>query len=233
MNKILGLALGVALAAPVAFGQTNVLSQNAVGYVKVTIPDGGLALIRPDFEQLDPSVPADMNNLIGDQLPNGSQAHIWDVGTSAYVTELKGGRAGAWPNPGRVVERGEAFWLEIPDSSGQADWDVYIMGEVPGANNNSETSSVLAISGVDAVGYPFPAAIVWGETSLATNLPLDSLLHLWNIDTQSYESFLKGGRGGDWGAAETKVIEPGTAFWVEVGDASVIDWTEAKPYNWP
>ena len=233
MRRILGTALGLIMMAPLAHGQ-NVLSQNAVGYVRVTIPDGGLALLRPDFEQIDPSVPADMFNLIGDQLPDGSLAHIWDVTTSSYVSELKGGRSGAWPNPGREVARGEAFWLQVPSGSGQAEWDVYIMGEVPGTNNASESSTVTGIAGVDAVGYPFPAAVTWSNTTLSAQLPNGSAMHIWNIATQSYDSFTKGGRAGDWGpVGNAVVIEPGTAFWVDVADASVIDWTEVKPYDWP
>jgi hypothetical protein len=242
MKRILGLVCGIALVAPLAFGQTNVLSQNAVGYVKVTIPDGGLALVRHDFEALDPAVSNTMKNLIGDQLPNDSVAYIWDV-SSGYVIETKGGRSGDWPANGREVFRGEAFWLQVPPASGQAEWDVYLMGEVPGANNGSESSTVTGINNVDAVGYPFPAAVVWGTTSLANDLPNGSEIFFWDIDGslganggagQGYVSYAKGGRSGDWGTeGNNVVIEPGTAFWVLVGDSSTIDWTETKPYTWP
>lgn len=56
--KRLVLAVIVAAAALALFcyAQTNqVLSRNAVGYVKVTCPRGGLVLVRMDFESLDGS----------------------------------------------------------------------------------------------------------------------------------------------------------------------------------
>jgi hypothetical protein len=42
MKRVIALALGIAVVGGAAFAQTNqVLSRNAVGYVRVDIPPGG------------------------------------------------------------------------------------------------------------------------------------------------------------------------------------------------
>lgn len=232
MKRIFVVALCMAFLAPMTYGQSNVLSQNAVGYVKLTIPKGGLALARLDFESLDPSVIANARNLIGDQLPTDSAVFIWDVATSQYIPETKGSRSG-WPNSENSLDRGTAFWIQVPDTAAEESYDVYLMGEVPGANNNSETNTIEGIEGIDALGYAYPAAIDWTNTQLSALLPSGSTIFIWDIATQAYLPFNKGARSG-WGATgNALVLDPGTSFWVDVGDDSIIDWTEVKPYDWP
>lgn len=240
MKRLLGIACTVAMAAPLAFGQASVFSQNAVGYVRVNVPRGvaplgGLALVRLDFEPLDPLAPNNTINVLGDQVPTGSRVHVWrsDIGgTGGYCSETKT-RSG-WPASCGVIERGEAFWIEIPPAAAEPSYNVYLMGEVPGANNDSETLTINVATGIDAVGYPYPAAIAWADTTIAAPLPAGARIHFWNISgpsAQSYTSHTKTRSGWPTAALDT-IIEPGTAFWIENPGAAV-DWTEAKPYAWP
>ena len=234
MKKILGIACAVAMAAPLAFGQASVFSQNAVGYVRVKVPaQGELNLVRQDFLPLDPSVPPNMLNLVGDQLPTGSNAFIWDStaneGLGGYIFEQKSARGG-WGN-GTEIAPGQAFWLQTP-AADPNDYFVYLMGEVPGANNDSEEVTIAGVAGFDAVGYGFPAAIAFGDTDLAEKLPTNSNVFFWNVETQGYQFFQKQARGGWPNDALDFVIEPGTSFWVENVGAP-IDWVESKPYAWP
>ena len=238
MKKLLGIACVVAVTAPLAFAQTNVLSQNAVGYVRVTVPGSGdLNLCRLDFLPLDPLVPNNVANVVGDQLPAGSSAFIWDStlngGVGGYVLVAKGARAG-WPTTGAgamEIDQGVAFWLKTPEAD-LTDYNVYLMGEVPGANNDSETKTIAGLQGLDAVGYPYPAAIAFGDTTLQTALPGGATVFFWDVDAQGYQFFSKGARAGWTAEALDFVIEPGTSFWVQNPGAAV-DWTEVKPYVWP
>lgn len=238
MKKMLGIALGLAMLAPLAFGQTNVLSQNAVGYVKVKVPGNGrLNLCRLDFLPLNPAVPNTIGNIVGDQLPAGSNAFIWDPtlngGLGGYILQNKSARSG-WPTAGAPeVETGDAFWLQTPAADATS-YDVYLMGEVPGANNNSETKTIAGLAGFDAVGYPYPAAIAFSNTTLQTALPSGANVFFWQVDNnpQGYAFFNKSARSGWSSAALAFVIQPGTAFWVE-NPGAPINWTETKPYAWP
>ena len=233
MKKMACLIVGLTTMATMALGQgqSNVFSANAVGYVKITANRGNLVLIRTDFLNISGSNDT-MQSLIGDQVPLNSQAHIWDRDTDSYVTELRGGRAGDWPSNGREVAPGDAFWIEIPDSAPDASYDMFVMGEVPGDNNNSESNNIPGID-FDAIGFPYPVATNWGDTSLAIDAPLGSQVHFWDPTNQTYVSAIKGGRAGDWDAAtKAKMIQPGEAFWLEVG-AGTLDWDVTKPYNYP
>lgn len=238
MRNIFILALCMTIMATLSYGQTNVLSQNAVGYVKVTVPRDGLALVRLDFLPIDPADDPIIANIIGDQLPILSKAHIWDSdagagGLGGYISVTK--TLSGWPTTGNgatPINQGDAFWLEVPASAAEPEYDVYLMGEVPGKNNNQETNTVFGSGGVDAIGYPYPSAIAWGDTTLAPVLPPTSKLHIWDPYKDGiggYDSRTKTISG--WGTANDIIIEPGTAFWVET--ASSFEWDEEKPYTWP
>ena len=67
-KTIIALAV-IALVAPLAFGQ-EVLSRNAVGYVKVTAPKGKFTLVSMDFVDMGGGKTA--SDILGDQLPAGS-----------------------------------------------------------------------------------------------------------------------------------------------------------------
>ena len=87
MKRSIGVILGILLACRSwAFGQTNVLSQNAGGYVKVSINEGDLAMVSYDFLDIDGN-PTTASDVIGDQLPLGSRLFLWDAGSQAYVIE--------------------------------------------------------------------------------------------------------------------------------------------------
>lgn len=225
MKKLLSLVAAALVMGTMAYGQTNVLSQNAVGYVKVTVDAGDLALVRNDFVNIDGS-PVTIPTLLGDQVPANSVAHVWDRVGGSYASVTKGGRG--WPaGATNELMRGDAFFLQIPAAAAEASYDVYLLGEVP-----ADAEATVANIQVDAIGYPYPAAVNWTATTLSESMAASDTLHVWDQATQTYVSITKGGRG--WpAAADTVVIEPGQAFWVETAAATPADWTETKPYDWP
>ncbi|RKX32994.1 MAG: hypothetical protein DRP22_01375 [Verrucomicrobia bacterium] len=228
--KRLVLAVIVAAAALALFcyAQTNqVLSRNAVGYVQVSVPSGGYALVSLNFESLDGS-DLTIADVVGDQLPVGSYAHIWDRNSKVYQSELR--TRGGWSPGTNVITRGVGFWLEVPSSAATAsEHIVYVMGEVPDSFNQGATTTISNVQGLDALAYPFPSAVVWTNTALASNALVGDYLHVWNVTSQSYNSYLKT-RGG-WTTPDNFTIEPGQSFWFETSGTQ--DWTEIKPYTWP
>jgi len=228
--KRLVLAVIVAAAALALFcyAQTNqVLSRNAVGYVQVSVPSGGLALVSLDFKSLDGS-DMTINDVVGDQLPRGSYAYIWNRATKTYNAESRG--RGGWSPGTNVIEPGIGFWLEVPRTAATADHHVvYIMGEVPDSFNNGATCTIQNITVLDALGYPFPVGIPWTNTALASNAVNGDYLYVWNTTNQTYDAYSKG-RGG-WSTPPNFTIQPGQAFWFETSMTQ--NWTEVKPYTWP
>lgn len=223
MKRMISLAVGSLVMATMAFGQTNVLSQNAVGYVKVTIEPGDLALLRYDFEQIDAS-PSTLSNTIGDQVPNGSNAYLWDRSAKSWVIAAKGSRG--W-SPDSAITRGDAFFLQVP--AGGATAEVFMLGEVPGSNNGADTTVIDNVEG-DAIGFPYPAATTLSAMDIANQAASGANVYLWDQVNQAWSAPVnKGSRG--W--SSDPVIEPGQGFFITTSIGSLVDATETKPYTWP
>lgn len=67
-------------------------------------------------------------------------------------------------------------------------------------------------------------SLVFGETSVASEAPVDSFVYFWDTTAQSWIAGLKSGKG--WGPAQaTKVLEPGEGFFLQ-GDPLAVDDVE-------
>lgn len=235
MKKAVGIILGVVMLAPVAMSQ-EVLSANAVGYVKLSLPaDGSLLLARHDFVNIDGSATV-LSDLLGLDLPDGTTVFKWDRAAQQYVLPaptLSEDFAGvkSWSRTDIELERGDAFFIQ--NGPGAPVADVVLVGEVPGANNSSDTTVISPAEGF--TGYPYPASIALEDTALADAVPVDTTVFIWNAEAQSYnlpgptksEDF-----AGNITWTGNPTINPGEGFWVDAGGANV-EVTETKPYDWP
>jgi hypothetical protein len=218
MKKVLVGLIAVAMVASLGFAQTEVESVNVVGFNKITIEAGELALVTPPFESFGD---ATLEDLVGDQLPQGSGAFIWDRANSIYIasSRTKAGWSGT-----NVIHRGDGFWLS---NAGAEPATVALMGEVPADYNNSATTTVSEISGTDAVGYAYPTDIVWTNTTLAQTVDSGSGLFIWDEDGQTYAAYSKTKAG--WSTPEGFALKAGRAFWIST--STPVDWTEIAPYD--
>lgn len=225
MKRILGMVLVTAVGASMALAQTStVTSVNAVGYNTIEIPPSGLALVCLPFESFGDS---NIENLIGDQLPEQSKAYIWDRSANAnaggYITATYA-RGGIWDQT-NIILRGDAFWLK---PAGTDTNFVTLLGEVPAEYNNSATTVVGNISGVDAVGYAYPTDVDWTNTALAKSALEKDKMYFWDTAAQAYQT-LTVARGGAWDGTVT--IPAGTAFWFKTDDGRTVSWEEIVPYD--
>jgi hypothetical protein len=233
--KRLGFVVVLAgmVIASLVWAQTNtVLSRNAVGYEKITVPSNGLQLVRLDFVPVDASPGSgsiSVSNLIGNQLPNLSQVWVWDVTNANYVSSGRS-RTGVWV-PDLMIPRGAGMWLK---SAGTSNVDVYLMGEVPGEYATGTSTTNFITSGVTLSGYPYPAAIKFTNTDLYKNSTNLEQLWVWNASVQNYESYGKN-RTGVWTPTTITNLElsPGQGFWYVSKRATTYGWVEPKPYTWP
>ena len=229
MKRTMTLAMAIALTAVVGASATNVLSRNAVGFIQVDVPSNGLVLVTVPFEPLEGS--NNLETVIGDQLPSGSVAFLWDraasSGAGAYVTA--GRTRSGWSQADRILHRGEAFWLSVPAGSATGDvHTVFIKGEVPDSNNGSATTTLSNLNGIEAVGMSYPVDTVWTTTVLSTQLGSGDVIFVWDPAT-GYTTYGKTRSG--WNTPADYVIKAGEAFWINA--SSTIDWEETKPYTWP
>lgn len=234
-SKLTALAIvGGMIVAPIAFAQTNVLSQNAVGYVKVSIDVGDLALVSHDFVDID-GLPTTISDVIGDQLPNGSAAFIWDEGGQAFMSEdyvpAGKGLPPTWQPDTAVIEPGVGFFIEAANLGGPT-YEVFMLGEVPSV----ETNDLTTVPGFTMLGYPYPATEDWTNTALAAAATQNDELFLWDQGSQAYttDSFVPAGKGlpPTW-SNPARTIDPGVGFFYDSAAGGPVVATETKPYAWP
>ena len=239
-KMLLGMAAVAMVATSVQAQSETVTSVNVVGYYSVTIPRGQTALLTPVLESFEIGTVPD---LVGDQLPPGSSAFVWNrtleprrYSSLDYSTPPRGGEATWAGATDLVLLRGDAFWLKVPASAPEEEYTVTFFGEVPADNNAASTTTIYNIAGRDIVAYAYPVDVVFTNTSLASDINIKEIW-MWDErpapDGQRYINYYRetergGGQDGPWVGA-SPVIPAGRAFWVRSTD--IVDWTEVAPYR--
>ncbi len=231
MKKLMAALIAVGMIAGTASAQ-EVLSRNAVGYVKQEINRGEQALLSVNFlslEDVDGEYTA--STLFGDQVPPGSTVYLWNPDGQAYVAENRFVEPIGWqPNTNRF-RLGDSFFLSIDGAAPEESYEVFIMGEVPDATTAPSVTRSI-VEGLTAVSYPYPAEITVEDSELNDILPSGATLYYWDIDTQSYSAINKFVAPIGWQPAGY-VLRPGVGLFIEM-DADVLDgWEELIPYTWP
>ena len=226
MKKTIVIALGLAVMSGSAFAQTNqVLSRNAVGYVKIEAVRSNFHFVANNFFDLNGG-PVTVTNLIGNQVPNGTALFLWDSAAQAYRFENKG--FSGWVPGTNRLNTGRGFWLKIPPTAPSNSYQVYLMGEVPD-KNTSPTSSFPIVTGFNMVSMPYPVSTKFTNTAIAKAAGNGDAAFFWNPVAQSYVFENRGFAGWQPG---TNVVNPGQGFWYKRA-GSQTNWVEPKPYTWP
>jgi hypothetical protein len=219
------------LMGSVAYSQTTqVVSRNAVGYVKKTMQKGQIHLLNFDFLTVDGSA-ATASEVFGDQLPTGTRIFIWDPSAQDYssATEVKG-FAGWLPNT-NDFSQAYGFWLQVPSGVASNEYQVFMMGEVP--DRFTRPTGTVAVAGAPGgaltlIGYPYPVSQPWTNLAIAQNAVNGDRAFFYDTDLMDYVTLVRGFAG--W-VPNDFVVEPGSAFWYRTTTAQV--WEEPKPYVWP
>lgn len=230
MKKLTAILLGTLIASSAALAQTNqVLSRNAVGYVKVNLQSNKLYLVTNPFVNLDGVGDPRLTNVFS-AIPNGGTVSIWNEASVAYDNYSKSTR-GTWSAPSltAVVKRADGVFLRMPTTNSPV--DLFLMGEVPD-RFTAPSSFVARVPGITMVGLPYPVTIRLTNTVTAQQLPNGGTISIWNPDTAQYINYAKSSRG-TWNAeALTANVNPGQGLVIRATNAAS-SWFETKPYTWP
>ena len=224
MKRILVVVLALAFIGGIAFGDpTNqVLSKNAVGYVKVTIPRGALMMIQTPFENLSGAVDFSVGELLGSNIPGGSVAYFWSKADQQYKSENFGTR---WIPGTNRFERGEGLFVRIAANAVSDYYDIFLMGEVPDSIT-APTSEMQFVKGLQMIGYMYPTEIPITNSMLTSVAKGGDALYYWKTNQQwGSENF-----GTRWIPGTLK-LQPGQAYFYKTTNTSL--WSESKPYSWP
>ena len=236
MKKTLWIAIVGALAASVvAASAQEVLSANAVGYIKKTLPAGGqlVAMSIP----LDSMTETDIvfgRTSVAQEAPANSWVYFWNPANQAWVGGIKspvgGGRWGTIQS-NYVLSAGEGFFMKGA-ATNVADVDITITGEVP--PDPSRSRAIPGAGALGTLGNPYPVDFKFGESALALNASPNSWVYFWNPANQAWVGGIKSPVGGGrWGSIQSNyVVQAGEGFFLKEA-AGVTSWTNERPYTWP
>ena len=224
MKKTLWMAIAGALVASVITASAQeVLSANAVGYIKKTLPAGGglVALSVPLNSMTEASIVFGRTSIAA-EAPVNSCAYFW-TGTS-WAGGMKSTKGwGGLSN--RVIAAGEAFFMK-GDPADTQNREVTITGEVP-----EEATLTRAITGggnLTSVANSYPVDFVFGTSSIASNASVNSWAYFWT--GTSWAGGMKSTKG--WGGLSNRTVYAAEGFFLKEVNSG-FTWTNTKPYTWP
>ena len=224
MKKTLWIAIAGALAASViAASAQEVLSANAVGYIKKTLPpNGALVALSIPLNSMSESTIVFGRTSIAQEAPVNSWAYFWTGSSWAGGMKTTKGWAGL---SNRVVVSGEAFFLKGDPADGTAR-EVTITGEVP--DDASLARAVVGSGNLTTIANPFPVDFTFGTSSIASNASVNSWAYFWT--GSSWAGGMKTTKG--WGGLSNRVVLAAEGFFLKEVSTGYT-WTNSKPYTWP
>ena len=227
MKKLMSLVALAVVGSVVAASAQEVLSANAVGYVKRTIPAGGLQIVSIPFDNIasDTGTYKFGETQIANDLPQGSTVMFWSEESQVWSGGTKGSKGWANAQANKELSVGEAFFVK--NSTG-ADIEVTAAGEVPADAKLSR--AYAGASALSIAAAPYPVDVKFGDTELANQLPQGATVMFWSDGSQVWSGGTKGSKG--WANAQAnKVIAAGEGFFIK--SSSDGTWEAVKPYTWP
>jgi hypothetical protein len=195
-----------------------------VGFQKIAMERGKLYLVNSAFEDIDGN-PLDANDVIGNQLPNESKIFWFDasVPPSGQYKVDQINLFGTWSS--NITFRGDmGFFIQVSPGAG-GPYDVVVKGQVP----EGDTTPTTVLAGLNQLGFPYTASVVFSNTALYATAPQGSKLHIWNVAGQTWDPPFQKNIFNQWPPGDSFVIDMGTGYFLETASGFVN--TESRPYN--
>lgn len=235
MKKTLWIAIvGALVASVVAASAQEVLSANAVGYIKKTMPAmGGFVMMSIPLDSMTDTNIVFGRTSVAQEAPQSTIVYFWDQAAQMWGAGAKGIKGWAAGQSNRVVAAGEAFFLRSPTNAVDP-IDVTITGEVPPTIGQPMLSrGVVAQGNLGTLANPYPVDFKFGESQVAKDAAQGSVVYFWDQGAQLWGAGAKGLKG--WAAGQSnRVVAAGEGFFMKASNATTFAWTEpVAPYTWP
>jgi hypothetical protein len=200
----------VSIASSVA---QTVYSVNAVGYVNITVPKGGFALLANPLNQPTNSIAAVLPDA-----PKGTRVYVISSTTGQFVTVTKL-PSGSWSAADTLLAPGTGFFVKNSDTAN--DLPITFVGEVP-----QGTVTVPYAAGFNLIGSIVPQAGKL-ETDLGFTSVSGDRVYRYDSAAQNYVSASTSHGNKNWTGGKAGETEPqiGVAegFWLNAKAAGT--WT--------
>jgi hypothetical protein len=201
MKKTLWILMAGALAASViAASAQEVLSQNAVGYIKKTLPAGGkLVMMSIPLDSMTEENIVFGRTSVAQEAVQNSTVYFWDTTLQTWSFGLKGIKG--WGPP--VEQGGRGGRSLLPEGP--------CCGSRPGCDDHRRSAGrshpappFRAASALGTLGNPYPVDFKFGESALANNASQNSTVYFWDEALQTWALALKGIKG--WGPVQSNKV---------------------------
>lgn len=226
MKKLMSLVALAVVGSVVAASAQEVLSANAVGYVKRTVPAGKLQIVSVPFDNIasEDGTYKFGETQIANDAPKGTSVMFWDAEKQVWSPGTKGAKGWSAAEANTVLTVGEAFFIKSAEAT---DFDVTAAGEVPDAPTLSRSYAGNALA---VAANAYPVDVKFGDTELANQLEKGSSVMFWDTEKQTWSPGTKGAKG--WSTAEANyVVKAGEGFFIKPSTEGT--WEAVKPYTWP
>ena len=240
MKKLIACAMMAALVSGAVWAE--VYSQNAVGYVRIEVPAGGLSMVSSPFANID-GTDQTLSDMFSD-VPDGSRVFAYDAGeTQQYKSYNFFDGAGWFQRVDQewveaddvVIQRGQGVWLR--NASGSV-LSSFIMGQVPGTSTFPE-EDITIFPGLNMITVAYPVEIDMNTLTEELASTDGDRIFKWDAEAGGYKTaaFFAGAGwfdrvDGEW-VESSMTIAPGQAIWYRSVADSSVSWTNKPGYDWP
>lgn len=222
------VAGGILVAGLVAQAADPVYSVNAVGYTKMSIPEGA-SLISLPFNKVGGSA-LSFDETFGTSVPDQALLFFYVPG-SGYVSYQYFVPDGWYDKDFNLagtnkIMRGEGFWFISPVAT-----NIVFAGEVPGQAD--ATNDIPIINGIQLISFAYPTT---GSLTNGVFTPEDQDIIFSYVAGSGYVSYQYFAPDG-WYDKDFNIVDVnvavGAGFWYLSQDPNAKVWKQAKPYDWP
>jgi len=208
-TKLLVAAAVLAAGLATSMAQSNVYSQNVVGYINVNLP-AGYTILANQLDLDGTGTNNTVNTVFGTNLPNNSIAYSFNGTTydsSTYTT--KSGWGGQVSQVNAALNGGRGVFVKVPSAT-----TLTLVGNV-----KQGTLSQAYGTGFSLLGSQVPQAGLI-QTDLGFAPANNDIIYRFNPDQSGYTSSTYTTKGG-WGTQPTLGVAEG--FWLNTSTAGT--WT--------
>ena len=233
----------------IALSPTQAEVSEPAGFIRLTVPGESTRMVSMPFASYDPTLNGVFSNQLRGAAEEAAADRIlhWDRLIQAYRTSFKADNTGNpeldgfwfesgtnWTPATRTIEPGIGFWIENRHS----DQHVFLCGAL--LLNAVHSESLLP--GLNAFGYPFPASVPLGETTIAADGAHGGVNILeadWLVcpETQS-TNWLFQSVGHVWhnqwldstGSLSEAMLMQGRGYWYQRLPTNGFTWSVPRPF---
>jgi hypothetical protein len=213
MKRLMMVVLGMVCAVAVAYGAGEVVSENVVGFITVSVGAGEYALVCGQFDDMDTASPT-VADVLGTAVPDSTVVYVYN-GTNYDEEQYIDGLG--WDPGTTVLDRDVGFWVYSPVAH-----DFVLQGEAP------EYDTPISLgAGYTLMGYPYPAGQAIDDTVLGQTAGDSDVIYLYNGTNYDEYQYID---GLGWDPSDL-VFPEGGAFWYFKASSGTRDITETVPYD--